>query len=221
MKQTLLATAAFVMLAAPASATAGDWYVSAGAGANWAQDTSPLTAGGDTLETEFDTGWIVAGAIGYRWLPNFRGELETAYRENDVDSVFESPNAGGPFFHTNVGGDITQFSIMANALYDIAVDGNFNLTVGAGVGAAETDFNTTLAGSPRILDADDDWSFAYQFIGGVSYAMSQNADLFVEYRYFASGDHEVVTYPLGAPRVDEVDPDNHAVSAGVRFYLSR
>ena len=31
----------------------------------------------------------------------------------------------------------------------------------------------------------DDTGFAYQFIGGVSRAVSCNADMFVEYRYFA------------------------------------
>lgn len=221
MKRTLLASVALFAITTTPATAAGNWYIAGGIGANWVQDTNPFTFYGDTLDTEFDTGWILTGSLGYRWAEGFRGELELGYRKNDVDSIFESPNGGFPFTHTNVSGEVTQFSLMANALYDIRLAEHCVLTVGGGIGIADDEFDASGSGSILIVDANDDWSFAYQAIAGAAYDVSPRTQIFIEYRYFVNDGHDVITYPPpNIPLIDEVDFENHSVSVGVRFAIS-
>ena len=219
MKRVLLTSAAIVTLAAsPAVATPG-WYFGVAGGANWAQDTSPLTAFGDHEDTQFDTGWALAGTFGYSWLAGYRGEIEFAYRQNDLDSVFESPNRGSPFFHTQLSGDLVQFSVMANALYDFQVADDFVLTVGGGIGVAEARLNASEANVSFIRSGSNSFTFAWQLIGGAAYQVTDATQVFVEYHYFANDNHDVVTYPGGTPLRTDFDADSSTVFLGVRLGL--
>lgn len=220
MKNALMASAALLVaasLTARADEVRNGWYVSGSVGANWLQDTNPRTFFGDNLNTGFDTGWALTAAAGYRCLGGFRTELELAYRQNDVNSIYEAPNGGTPIHHTHVGGDVTQFSIMANAAYDWHVAPRWALSFGAGLGVVESDFNASGSGFHLIRDGEDDWTFAWQLIGGVAYSIAENTDAFVEYRYFSVQSHDVVTYPNGIPLRDHVDLNSDAVTVGLRY----
>jgi len=224
MKNALLSTAALLTLAAaPACADErqSGWYVGASLGVNWLQDTNPKTFTGDALNTGFDTGWALTANVGYRFMGNLRGELELGYRDNNVGSIYEAPNGITPIHHSHVGGDVTEFSVMANALYDVRVVQNWTFSFGGGIGVVESDFDASGSGGQLIRDADDDWQFAWQLIGGIGYSVSTNMDAFVEYRYFADQDHDVITYPNGLPLRDSVDLDSHTVSLGFRYALGR
>jgi OmpA-OmpF porin, OOP family len=220
MKQVLLASVAFVAIGAVTPAMAqdaprGSVYVGLAAGANWLGDTNPLTTGGDTLNTDFDTGWLLAAAVGYRWPGGLRTEVELGYRNNDAAGVFEFPNGGGGFTHTNVNGGVSQFSVLVNAFYDFPVAENFSLTLGAGIGGASADVD--VAGSSDLLiEGDSEWGFAYQLIAGASFAVSPECDVFVQYRYFGN-DGAVTTYPPpNNPLATELDLDSHGVLLGFR-----
>lgn len=219
MKRVLLTSAAIVALAAsPAMATPG-WYLGAAGGVNWAQDTSVLTALSDHDDTQFDTGWALAGTFGYSWLEGYRGEIEFAYRHNDLDSVFEHPNGSSSFFHTQLSGDLVQFSVMANALYDFQVADDFVLTIGGGIGVAEARLNASDANVSFIRPGSNSFTFAWQLIGGAAYQVTDATQIFAEYHYFANDNHDVVTYPLDIPLRTDFDADNHTVFLGVRLGL--
>jgi len=222
MKHALLASAA-IFAAASTSAMADErqsgWYVGGSLGINWLQDTNPSTFSGDALNTGFDTGWALMANVGYRFMGNLRTELVLGYRDNDVASIFEAPNGITPIHHTHVGGDVTQFSFMANALYDVRLIQNWTISFGGGIGVVDADVDASGSGGPLIRDAEDDWSFAWQLIGGFGYAVTHNTDAFVEYRYFANQDHDVVTYPAGIPLRDSVDLNSHTVSVGFRYAM--
>lgn len=224
MRNALLASAALLAASMPAMAdeTLSGWYVGGSLGINWLQDTNPHTfISSDALNTGFDTGWALMANVGYRFTGNVRAELELAYRDNDVNSIYEAPNGITPINHTHVGGDVTQFSFMANALYDVQLIQNWTVSFGGGIGVVEADVDASGSGIRLIRDAEDDWSFAWQLIGGFGYAVTPNTDAFVEYRYFANQDHDVVTYPNGTPGRDSVDLNSHTVSLGFRYALGR
>ncbi|MBI1211687.1 MAG: outer membrane beta-barrel protein [Alphaproteobacteria bacterium] len=224
MKNALLASAALLVVAslpAQADGVRNGWYVGGSIGANWLQDVSPLTFSSDHLNTDFDTGWAMTAAVGYRCLGGFRGELELAYRKNDVNSIYEAPNSSSPIHHTHVGGDATQFSVMANAAYDWQVAPRWAVSVGGGLGIVQADFDSSGSGIRLVRDAEDDWTFAWQLIGGLAYSVTDNTDAFVEYRYFANDTHDVVTYPNGIPLRSSVDLNSNTVSVGFRYALAQ
>lgn len=198
----LAAAASLPALAADGARDPG-FYVGLGGGANFAAD-SDLEGGGITnTEAGFETGPAVVGTLGYAYGNGFRTEIEVGYRQNDVDSMRGIANATG---------DTTAWNFMVNALYDFDTGTAFTPYVGAGVGAALVDYDgVAIAGA--TVD-DDDTQFAYQGIAGVAYGLSDNLDLFVDYRYLATSDLSLTTR---AGAGFDADFQNHTVLAGLRF----
>ncbi len=224
MRKTLLASVVLVAMAAtPALAdggmsAGGYWYVGVGGGVNMLQSTNIGTAFGNTLDTDFDTGWALMANVGYRWGGGLRAELEGAYRKNNAGSIMDV--GFGPV--TNVDGDVTEFSLMANLLYDIHLGDNLSLTLGGGIGAADSQVQISGFGVPLIVDTgSNNWSFAWQLLSGVSYSMSPNTEFFVEYRYFRNDNHDVTTFPLGTPGFESIDLESQTATFGIRFALGR
>jgi len=222
MKHIFMASAALAALNI-ASATAdglptpskqGTWYIGGSAGMNWVGNTDPATFFNFSLDTDFDAGWALMGNVGYRWSDeSVRTELELGYRDNNVGGIV---HGGAPL--TNADGELEQFSLMVNVLYDIPLANDIALTLGGGIGGARTNFNASGGGDIVIVDSGDDWAFAYQGIAGLSYAVSRQTDIFVEYRYLVNPSHDIVTYPPpNVPRAESVDFDNQTVAIGFRF----
>jgi opacity protein-like surface antigen len=217
MKKVLLASVALVAIGAVTPAMAqdaprGSVYLGLAAGANWLGDTNPDTIFGDTLDTEFDTGWLLSGAVGYKWPSGLRTELELAYRNNDADSVIE---AGTTYV---VNGDVSQFSVLVNVLYDFSVAENLNLTLGGGIGGASAAVDIANT-SDLLIDADAEWGFAFQLIAGGSFEISPEADVFVEYRYLRNNATAVTYPPPNTPLQVDLDLESHGVVLGIRYAI--
>jgi outer membrane protein OmpA-like peptidoglycan-associated protein len=220
----MLIGGAAVAALAPA-AIAGDLrgtYFALEGGASWVESENLLlavfpTAGGTTTTTfrsNFDTGWAVLGSVGYAFANNLRAELEVGYRANDIDGLLTS---GGPA--TPPTGDLGEFTLMVNVLYDLHVTKRVSLSAGVGVGVDRAQLEVPAFG----LD-DDDWVFAYQGILGLNYAIAERMQVFLNYRYLhadAPDYSNFVTVPAAATqRVNFLgDLDKHAVTLGVRFAL--
>jgi outer membrane protein OmpA-like peptidoglycan-associated protein len=228
-RKLLLATAAFAVVGAGAASaddwSATGWYAGAGAGINWADDTEETldfsTGVGGTLPVaiEWDTGWVVEADIGYRWAESWRLELEVSYRENDTDTFV---SAGVPF---TVAGDLEQLSVMANLLYDFDVTDTINFSLGAGIGAAQVEVEVTATGPTTLFidESDQDWTWAYQGIAGISFETSDQTEIFIDYRYFVANDVDL--QPTAAAflpvvgRVSDTTFENHAVKFGFRYFF--
>lgn len=226
MKRTLLASAAAVaVITTPAFADGGTsmrdgdyWYVGLSAGANDLHDISASTAFSWIYNTDFDTGYALSANVGYRWPTGLRAEVEFTYRDNNVSSLVANP--GGPA--SSPDGDVTQYTLMANVLYDFHVLDDVNLSLGAGLGASDASFDIHGYGVPVIVDAgSSNWSFAWQLIAGASYSMSPDTEFFVEYKYMRNDNLDVTTFPTGIPLGDTVDAQNQTVSLGIRLALGR
>src|SRR5262245_6221902 len=121
-KMFWLAGAALIALGAGAEASElrGTYFAVEGGG-SWIGDERFLVqylypAGlpsSSNLEAGFDTGWSAFASIGYAFAGGWRAELEGGYRHNDVDRL----TSGGATITPT--GEIGQFTIMANILYDI------------------------------------------------------------------------------------------------------
>jgi OmpA-OmpF porin, OOP family len=210
-RSVLLGTALAVAFGGAAEAAQiNGWYVSLEGGANWIDDwnhdffTIPSQA-------SLDTGWAVLAGVGYGW-DGWRVEFEGGYRANDLDTyVF----TGIPL--TSVTADVWEASFMANVLYDLGLTDNLSVSLGAGAGGdfANVDFSF---GGPSF--EDDNWSFAYQGLAGINYAVGRQTSLFLSYRYLRIVDAEFDFRPsVGVFLTNGDDVVKHTATFGIRYAL--
>jgi outer membrane protein OmpA-like peptidoglycan-associated protein len=200
------AAATLSLLASGAQASAIDgWYIGLEGGGNWIDDVDAVRTfdgnppGATTFE--FESGWAALATVGYG-IGGFRFELEGGYRANETGSNDASLN---------------EWSVMANALYDIQLSNRISLTLGAGAGG---DF--AMLELPQNGFDDDQWAFAYQGIGGVSYAINRRLDLFVNYRYLRVHEPSFETFATvglenGLLAFDLDDVGKHTATLGLRY----
>lgn len=206
-RHLLLGTAATLSLlvsGANAAAVSG-WYIGLEGGGNWIDDVDAVTTFDDdlpgTATFEFESGWAALATVGYGF-GGLRFELEGGYRANETGSNDASLN---------------EWSVMANALYDIQLTNRISLTLGAGAGG---DF--AMLELPQNGFDDDQWAFAYQGIGGVSYAITRRLDLFANYRYLRVHEPSFETFATvglssGLLAFDLDDVGKHTATLGLRY----
>lgn len=185
MKQApLVAAVAFAALAGgtgTASAQAfslEEVYVKGFGGATWPSDfDTTLTEDGTQIALpsfDHDTGYTLGVAVGATVTPNISMEIEYAYRNTDftVTDRDEGDRADG---------DTSANAFMFNALYmfdSMGASGTVRPYLGGGIGGANVEMS---AGGQ---DFDTETLFAYQLIGGVSYELNPNVNLYAEGRWF-------------------------------------
>lgn len=162
-----------------------------------AQGGAPLFAPA-TGKIDGDMGWGILGAIGYRWAEyGLRTELEGSYHRNGTD-----------FDPGSIGGKISMYGGMLNILKDFAMENQAIAPyIGGGAGVMHGDFDFGAAGT------SDDLAFAYQGIAGLSYDISEKAQLFADYRYIATSGLQ--TRLGGLAGNDEWR--SHSIMAGLRW----
>lgn len=208
----LIAAAAW----SPASAQT---YLSAFGAYTDADDVGFAVAPG-TIDTSFDDGLGLGVAYGTRLGPvgangRWRIEGELSWRSNDVDD--HRLNGSAPLAGSD--GELNSTALMANLLVDFNEAAQFTPYVGAGIGFAKveaSDFGTS--GIPDVLD-DDATEFAWQFIAGAGWDVSPTAELFAEYRYFATADASVTTSTATGSVDTDISYDTNNVTFGIRFWL--
>jgi outer membrane protein OmpA-like peptidoglycan-associated protein len=205
LKSLLLGTIAAIAATSTAYAdyaTPTGWYLSLGAGANWIEDGDWNEFGGDDEfgQFDFDDGYIAAGAVGYDFGRNWRVEFEVAYRDNDIDG--------------NTGLEDWELSQMFNVLYDFPLGGNWEASVGAGIGG-----NLIVLQEWDTIDLDD-YVFAGQLIAEASYRLSDRWQAFANYHYLIMDDFSSV-YATDPSVGIEFEKTEHALLVGLRFDLQR
>ena len=215
----LLGAAAALILSAPATARMPDgWYLSLEGGANWVEDWSvtqfsfPDGPDSDIGSVGFDTGWAVLATVGYNF-GRWGAEFETGYRKNKLDAFTLT---GDPASIDAL--ELGEASFMANVLYNHPVTERITLSFGAGAGADFAQMEVTSGGS----SADDEhWSFAYQGLARLNYAVGQRSELFMAYRYFRASDPSFDFNPNIDARLEGDDFIKHTATLGFRYYLNR
>ena len=198
-----LIAAAFLAVAPAIAAAEGiNVYVDFAGGANFLED-SDISGTGLNTSADFDPGFAVKAAIGNALDTGFRFEAEFAYRENDADGV------GG----SSASGDVSAWSLMGNAIYDIKTGGRLTPYIGVGAGVAGIDWNDITPVGGGTVD-DNATVFAYQGIAGAAYRINDNLQLTLDYRYFATEDH-VLTTSTGTNF--DADYQSHSIMVGLRW----
>ncbi len=217
-RNVLLGAAASLLVAGTASAdytSPTGWYMSLGAGANWLEDglmKEIETGVFDTAYTySFNDGYIVSGSIGYDFGDHWRVEFEVAHRDNDADwYVYTNTPSSG-----SADAEVAEFSQMVNVLYDFQLGGNWEATVGAGIGG-----NLVTWSFGNSEPEYDDYVLAGQLIGGVSYQFASRWKAFADYRYMIMDDPDFLELdnPVNNYTLEKTD---HSLLVGLRFDLQR
>jgi opacity protein-like surface antigen len=194
----LFAAAGVFMAGGRAPAQEG-FYIAATGGGTFPDD---LPVNG--FDVALDNGYAVLGAIGYDF-GTVRLELEGGYRRNDGDLSL-------PGLPASIGGTLEIYTGMANILVDIAPSGwTVSPYIGAGLGAAHAQVRDIPI--EELADSiDDETVFAYQFMAGLSIAITGDLALGVGYRYFAAPHDTEAAAPFETGKFQA-----HSVEAGLRF----
>jgi opacity protein-like surface antigen len=200
--------------AAPALAGTG-FYVGLGAGFDNQNNVTLTDLGPPPLlngQVTNDDGLTIAGTLGFK-LPEFplRIEFESSYDWHTVSTI----NIGGASYsgtgHDNIAGELV------NVVYDLPVGPGWNLYGGAGIGPGYVHFVPTLSATGEQLDDTDHWALMWQLIGGASFEIAPDADIFVDYRYRDARARQTLATSFGV--LDSGPTTENVVMAGVRFYM--
>ena len=219
------------------------FYIGAGVGANWMQDSdldasgplgNAVTAAGISRSgsASFDVGWVGLVSLGYAFGNGVRVEVEGSYRENDINGI--SGFNGIPAPRTQ-SGDVYSWGVMANVFYDFNLGWNYGAVgivpyIGAGAGYVQQSWdNVTIRGpagpTGGALTIDGDHGdFAYQLIAGAAFPIGAvpGLALTAEYRFMQSLSGDIDTSFTAANGTVtrgtvNVDNFNHSVLVGLRY----
>jgi opacity protein-like surface antigen len=198
MKKVLLVLFSLVILVGfSVSASFADVYVSGSIGSVILNDADV----GNDGELSFDSGIVATFALGTSIGSAARVEAEIGYRQNDLDKMdFDDKGS----FSLNDGGDVSATSLMGNAYYDFNNESSFTPFIGGGLGFANVEYDLD-----NMDSKEDDNVMAYQMMLGVGYAMTEQLNIDLQYRYFATADPEID----GA----DVEYQTHNVMLGLRY----
>ncbi|MBS7789065.1 OmpA family protein [Roseococcus sp. SDR] len=236
-KALMAATVLSLPVAAQAQPISG-LYLGAGVGANYRENNtvnprlSPSGILTGQVGVDTDWGWAGVISVGWGFGNGLRAELEANVRQGSVGSA-SIASAAGTRAATNTGGQIYQYGLMGNVLYDIQTGwrpGGVSITpyVGGGIGVVQNNWRNVRASAPGVNITMDDTAnnFAYQAIGGVAFGITPALALTLEYRFFGSTQPDIgirgqiVGGPNNGVRLQgnyDGDNLNQSVLAGIRY----
>ncbi len=225
---------------APIEVAAGGWYLRGDVGAShqvsddidtpyWDTVTGP-TSFVDLHESEWDPSWFIGLGFGYEFNDWFRADFTAEYRGKSdffgADTYDPDTGAAGDEGANIYRGNKSEWVLLANAYVDLPSYGIMTPFFGAGVGAARikiSDFSDTnsINGAFGTSGDTDTWNFAWALHAGLSFAVAQNLNVELAYRYLHMGDagtEDLVGSP--PPIYNPYNWDNiasHDIKLGVRY----
>src|SRR5205085_6165291 len=208
------------LLASPALARNGAWYVGGEFGAMIVEDIDvDVGTVNNAINLDHEYGYDGGLFVGYD-LGAFRLEAEVAYKKADLDSFQTAIQLPGestafPTQRDFAGGSTSALSFMLNGMLDFGDDDGISGFIGGGVGVARVKYNNqrVFANSAPFLD-DSDSRFAWQVIAGVRQAVSDNIDVTVKYRFFNVDNLDMVAFN-GAEASSRLR--THSLLGGITF----
>ena len=237
------------LAAAPdARAQDGKFYVGLNVPVMFIDDTESTTTGTMLTRTgplaykskstsEYDTGFKVAGVVGYEFGGGLRVEGELFFARAEVTKVtYKGVNAGGRGIPITVdvpiSGTADQLGGFASVWYDIATGSDWIPYVGGGLGFIRVDQGNLEHDSNGLAEAiarmplppgtvpeisTTDTVLAYHFGAGVGYRLNDNVILQAGYRFQAASDLEFdASNAAGSVKV-ESGLRAHFLEIGVRY----
>lgn len=192
--------------------------------AHWLNDGWTRGAlGGDDKDDDFGFGLAFGNDFSFSTAYPVRLEAEYIYHgESKFSKGPDIVPVNGVMRHASQSFKITAHTLMVNGFYDINIDSVITPYVGGGLGLAylKSDYSSSVVNGTgvNVRTSNNDWSFAWNIGGGISYALDNQMSLDFGYRYFDLGNAEPgsvhTTDYSGSPKVDLTA---HEFSVGLRF----
>ena len=202
----------------PVTVFAGDGlYVKAGAGFFNLQDSNvEFETQGINLSVgrrTFDEGFNIHAAIGKNFTNGFAVELEYGYNEAERDKK-EVFNLDKDVFEvTNSYGAASIKTLMINGLYNYENSSSFTPYAGVGLGLGFVELSNEQS-KAHNTHQNNDTNFAFQFLAGLEYALTDNLALISGYRYLNAG--EVTQKYLDFAEVS-LDLESHNFESAIKY----
>ena len=172
--------------------------------ASLAQPQDQLSTGPERrVDIDFNHGFGVGGVVGYRfprtWQGRWRIEGDFVYRSNGIDGLVFNNVDQSPTGQTD------SYASMLNVVFDfdkyIYVDSRFLKTeltpyVGFGMGFVVVDQSVRYG---TAVFTDSDTAFGFQPIVGTSIRVTQDVELFAEFRYLGTANVSLARFGGPAP----------------------
>jgi len=208
----LLGTAAFSLVCITPSLDAADsydspyhrFYVRGDAGVAFMQDATIKNTGGAKLS--FDPGPRFDVSVGYPVSQYWHAEFQTGFIYNTIDQI-----AGIQLSSAGASGHLMQVPVMANFIGTLPIRGPVTAYAGAGAGGVAQLYHGE---SSTGTDDKTAWSFGYQALAGVNYAITARMDVGLAYKFLGTSEHD-----LGflAPGLESRGNYTHSVLATFTF----
>lgn len=207
-----------LLRAQPAATTVPSWYLGISGSVNFVRDAGVEGKGGTAPlrgTLEFDQGYGIAGALGYRtrnsgtiW-DNIRFEAEVAGRENQLSQFIDRNGSVTP-----VNDNVSVQTAMANMYVDLDMGANWRPYLGVGLGGASVNVE-----SANLGINDDDVVLAYQGMVGLYYTPTSfpAAEFGVGYRYLGTTNPKFTSSITGSRT--EIEYESQNLEVGSRFYF--
>lgn len=182
----------------------------------------------DGLDSEKDSSFGGAIAIGYDFNPNFKApvrlEVEYAMRSESEGEYSYSYYSGPDLYRESGSMKFNIQSVFLNLFYDIETGTPFTPYVGGGLGVAIIDADGELKLSENGVSIYDEsasnsvTNFAFNLAAGIGYDVNENFTLDLGYRYADFGNAETGDVGFSPFEVKgEADLLAHEVLLGLRY----
>jgi opacity protein-like surface antigen len=158
-----------------------NFYAKIFSGGNFLQSTSI-----QGNKAKFQTGYIVAGSLGYNWQKGLLLEVEYAFRRNDIKKI----HFFGEGFSKH--GHFQTYSGMANLFWHLPLSSwgcefwNMRPFIGVGIGY---DFQQMRSSNSQIIFKQN-WNYvSWQIMAGLSYHIFCNSEMTFEYKFHQGNRH--------------------------------
>jgi len=199
------ASAALLMTTAATQALDFKPYVAVDSGVNLLQDLH--------LKAIPDVG-LDSGKFSFS--PGYRVGVHMGVQVQDQVAIEFAPGLAWNSLHQTVvndtvvpgiKGEFRQIPLMVNGIYSIPLEGKLKPFVGLGAGAILSRLELNAGGDKS---AEDDVTFGYQGMAGISYAATERLSVSLGYQFMSSLDHKKFSTPTGAAV-------NHSVILGLGY----
>lgn len=172
------------------------FYIKVDAGASFQQDLA-LNLGGPSVDASFNPGVRTAINLGYNVSKSFAVEFETGSIWNSFDKI------GGVSVPSEVDLNLYQFPVLAKGILKLPLENGLTPYIGGGAGGILGRLDESEGG---FDDSDTDFVFAYQAEAGLKYAINENIEVGIGYKFTGT-----TGYHFFDVRTD--DSFNHSVLA--------
>jgi opacity protein-like surface antigen len=161
-------------------------------------------------------GYFIGTALGGYVADNIRLEVQIGFRNSEINRIKVQGEPSGAKNST-----LSMLSVMTNAYYDFDLrDRDIPVVpwVGLGLGWGMPRFDAQNQAGPMQLDIDDtDSTMVYNFMGGLTWPFTDQAELVLGYRYLASIEFRVRGTQSGLSQRFEYEYSAHEGYSGIRF----